>query len=111
VVCKLVDKQVESFKFMATPIIHRLLLKVCLLLSPFFQFYLNTKNLTLRSFSFHIFFTFRSTTSVGDTEVHSIYLLFFVFKDSSPVALSLLSPFLPVNYFLYAQFLSEKFLA
>lgn len=91
VVCKLSDKQVESFKFMATPIIHRLLLKVCLLLSPFFQFCLNTKNLTLRSFSFHIFFTFRSTTSVGDTEVHSIYLLFFV-------AFSLLSPFLPVNY-------------
>lgn len=98
VVCKLSDKQVESFKFMATPIIHRLLLKVCLLLSPFFQFCLNTKNLTLRSFSFHIFFTFRSARSVGDTEVHSIYLLFFVFKDSSPVAFSLLSPFLPVNY-------------
>lgn len=37
VVCKLSDKQVESFKFMATPIIHRLLLKVCLLLSPFFS--------------------------------------------------------------------------
>lgn len=96
VVCKLSDKQVESFKFMATPIIHRLLLEVCLLLSPFFC--LNTKNLTLRSFSFHIVFTFRSPTSVGDTEVHSIYLLFFVFKDSSPVAFSLLSPFLPVNY-------------